>query len=521
MSSKDEQVCVLQLIRMQVVGIVDSLSVQTVLIADDTMVDIEDVGYEKFGFTNAALVKLNKRRLLTDEIPVFSGDSLIPSMIKTGDLIFVCLFFLIYWTYLGAISIYIRTWGCSHNSSDSEYMAGLLKEAGYNITASKAEASLWILNSCTAKTPSEVHLENTIKEAQSLGKAVVVAGCVSQADPEAKFLANISVVGVKQIDQITDVVDQTLRGNCVKLLNRNRPHQKLSLPKMRRNRYIEVLAISSGCLNHCSYCKTKMARGNLVSFHLDELVEQARLAFSQGCREIWLTSEDLGAWGRDFDMVLPDLLEALVEVIPEGCMLRLGMTNPPYILDFLEEIAKILRHPRVYSFLHIPVQSGSDPVLIDMKREYSVADFCKVVDYMIENVPDVYIATDFICAFPTETEEDFNESMNLVKKYHFPSVFINQFFPRPGTPASKMRKVDSVEAKRRTAEMSAYFRSYSRYTADRIGRIEEVLVCERATDGVHYVGHNKSYEQILVPALDNTIMGKFVKVQFCEANLLR
>lgn len=77
------------------------------------------------------------------------------------------------------------------------------------------------------------------------------------------------------------------------------------------------------------------------------------------------------------------------------------------------------------------------------------------------------------------------------------------------------------KAKRRTAEMSAYFRSYSRYTADRIGRIEEVLVCERATDGVHYVGHNKSYEQILVPALDNTIMGKFVKVQFCEANLLR
>uniref|UniRef100_A0A915ESZ7 Radical SAM core domain-containing protein n=1 Tax=Ditylenchus dipsaci TaxID=166011 RepID=A0A915ESZ7_9BILA len=159
-------------------------------------------------------------------------------------------------------------------------------------------------------------------------------------------------------------VDETIKGNVVRLISQKRKGElPLNLPKMRRNEFIEILAINSGCLNHCTYCKTKMARGDLKSFRRRQL------------QELWLTSEDLGAWGRDIGHVLPDLLEALVQVIPEGCMMRLGMTNPPYILDYLEDIAKILNHPRVYSFLHIPIQSGSNAVLTDMKREYTTDSF--------------------------------------------------------------------------------------------------------------------------------------------------
>ena len=100
--------------------------------------------------------------------------------------------------------------------------------------------------------------------------------------------------------------------------------------------------------------------------------------------EVWLTSEDTGAYGKDIGVTIVDLLWQIVAIIPENCMLRIGMTNPPYILEHLEEMAKILNHPRVYSFLHIPVQSGSDAVLADMKREYCAADFCKIVDYLNE-----------------------------------------------------------------------------------------------------------------------------------------
>ncbi|KAL3084342.1 hypothetical protein niasHT_035168 [Heterodera trifolii] len=403
-------------------------------------------------------------------------------------------------------TVFLRTWGCSHNNSDSEYMAGLLVQAGYRMTADKALADIWVLNSCTVKTPSETQLANQIQEALSNSKRVVVSGCVSQASPNEPWLNGVSVIGVQQIHRVVYVVEETLKGNVVRLLSRrkaataNTPQIDLSMPKIRRNEFIEILAINNGCLNHCTYCKTKAARGDLRSFSLSSLVAQAHKALSvDGCRELWLTSEDLGAWGRDIGHTIVDLLRALVQVIPDGCMMRLGMTNPPYILDHLSEIAEILCHPRVYSFLHIPVQSGSDAVLGDMKREYGVAHFCQIMDYMLKNVPNVYIATDFICAFPTETDADFAESVQLVSKYQFPSVFINQFYPRPGTPAARLKKINTIEARRRTAEMTRCFHAYRRYTDERIGEEHFVLICERASDGRHLVGHNKCYEHILVP----------------------
>ncbi|VDL82939.1 unnamed protein product [Nippostrongylus brasiliensis] len=285
----------------------------------------------------------------------------------------------------GVTPIWVKTWGCSHNASDSEYMAGILAKAGYPIVAKAADAKLWVLNSCTVKTPSETQASNLLEEGKAQGKHVVMAGCVSQAAPDEPWLKDVSIVGVKQIDRIVEVVEETLKGNTVRLLSRKRPDAGLSLPKMRKNALVEVLAINTGCLNHCTYCKTKMARGDLKSYPLEDLVEQARTAFDRdGVKELWLTSEDLGAWGRDIGLVLPDLLNELVKVIPEGCMMRLGMTNPPYILDYLEEIAAVLNHPRVYSFLHIPVQSGSDAVLRDMKREYSSDHFRMIMDFMLK-----------------------------------------------------------------------------------------------------------------------------------------
>jgi threonylcarbamoyladenosine tRNA methylthiotransferase CDKAL1 len=179
----------------------------------------------------------------------------------------------------------------------------------------------------------------------------------------------------------------------------------------------------------------------------------------------------------------------------------------------------ILNHPRVYAFLHIPVQAGSNAVLNDMKREYTNEDFCKIVDYMKIHVPDIYIATDFICAFPTESEEDFEESLELVRKYEFPSLFINQFYPRPGTPAARLKKINTIEARRRTAEMTKLFHNYTRYTDDKIGQVHDVLICEKASDGIHFVGHNKYYEHILVPAHGNdSLLGKRVMCKITEVS---
>ncbi|XP_012162155.1 threonylcarbamoyladenosine tRNA methylthiotransferase [Ceratitis capitata] len=422
----------------------------------------------------------------------------------------------------GTQKVYVKTWGCAHNNSDSEYMAGQLAAYGYNLTNTKEEADLWLLNSCTVKNPSEDTFRNEIQSGMSNGKHVVVAGCVPQGAPKSNYLRGLSVIGVQQIDRVVEVVEETLKGHSVRLLQNKKEQGKrvagarLALPKVRKNPLIEIIPINTGCLNQCTYCKTKHARGDLVSYPPQEIVERAIQAFTEGCCEIWLTSEDTGAYGRDIGTSLPELLWQLVAVIPEHCMLRVGMTNPPYILEHLEEIAKVLNHPRVYAFLHVPVQSGSDSVLGDMKREYCRSDFEHVVDFLRSQVPGITIATDIICGFPTETEEDFEETMVMCAKYRFPSLFINQFFPRPGTPAAKMQRIPANLVKKRTKRLTDLFNSYSPYEG-RKGEQYTVLVTEISHDKQHYVGHNKSYEQVLLPMRDN-LLGTAVRVRITDTS---
>ncbi|XP_036084898.1 threonylcarbamoyladenosine tRNA methylthiotransferase isoform X2 [Rousettus aegyptiacus] len=424
-------------------------------------------------------------------------------------------------TIPGIQKIWIRTWGCSHNNSDGEYMAGQLAAFGYKITENASEADLWLLNSCTVKNPAEDHFRNSIKKAQEENKKIVLAGCVPQAQPRQDYLKGLSVIGVQQIDRVVEVVEETIKGHSVRLLGQKKDNGKrlggarLDLPKIRKNPLIEIISINTGCLNACTYCKTKHARGNLASYPIDELVDRAKQSFQEGVCEIWLTSEDTGAYGRDIGTDLPTLLWKLVDVIPEGAMLRLGMTNPPYILEHLEEMAKILNHPRVYAFLHIPVQSASDTVLMEMKREYCVADFKRVADFLKEKVPGITIATDIICGFPGETDQDFQETVKLVEEYKFPSLFINQFYPRPGTPAAKMDQVPAQVKKQRTKDLSQVFHSYNPYD-HKIGERQQVLVTEESFDSKFYVAHNQFYEQVLVPK-NPIFMGKMVEVDIYES----
>ncbi|KDO84028.1 hypothetical protein CISIN_1g006836mg [Citrus sinensis] len=343
----------------------------------------------------------------------------------------------------GTETIYMKTFGCSHNQSDSEYMAGQLSAFGYALTDNSEEADIWLINTCTVKSPSQSAMDTLIAKCKSAKKPLVVAGCVPQGSRDLKELEGVSIVGVQQIDRVVEVVEETLKGHEVRLLHRKKL-PALDLPKVRRNKFVEILPINVGCLGACTYCKTKHARGHLGSYTVESLVGRVRTVIADGVKEVWLSSEDTGAYGRDIGVNLPILLNAIVaELPPDGStMLRIGMTNPPFILEHLKEIAEVLRHPCVYSFLHVPVQSGSDAVLSAMNREYTLSDFRTVVDTLIELVPGMQIATDIICGFPGETDEDFNQTVNLIKEYKFPQVHISQFYPRPGI---QFLNLDSTE----------------------------------------------------------------------------
>jgi len=162
------------------------------------------------------------------------------------------------------------------------------------------------------------------------------------------------VIGVTQIDRVVEVVEEALKGHNVKLLAK-KELPILDLPKIRKNQFVEIIPLSTGCLGSCTYCKTRHARGKLGSYDPNAIVERVKQAIAEGVLEIWLTSEDTGAYGRDIGTSLPVLLKSIIAVMPPPTMLRVGMTNPPYILEHLDAMGDILNHPRVYSFLHVPV----------------------------------------------------------------------------------------------------------------------------------------------------------------------
>ena len=182
------------------------------------------------------------------------------------------------------------------------------------------------------------------------------------------------MIGVTQIDRIVEVVEETLKGNKVRLLAK-KELPSLDLPKIRRNEMVEIIPINTGCLGSCTYCKTKHARGKLGSYTPEAIVRSAMKACKEGVKEIWITSEDTGAYGRDINTDLPSLIMDILKDLPNDVMIRIGMTNPPYIMEHLDKIVKILNHPNVYAFLHLPVQAGSNSVLDKMNREYKIEDF--------------------------------------------------------------------------------------------------------------------------------------------------
>jgi len=286
--------------------------------------------------------------------------------------------------------------------------------------------------------------------------------------------------------------------------------------KLEKNPLIEIIPINTGCLNNCTYCKTKFARGNLNSYPVEELSNRVKSVVEEGIKEIWITSEDTGTYGRDIDTNLPTLMWKMIESLPEDTMLRLGMTNPPYIMEYIDEMAKILNHPRIYSFLHIPVQSGCSRILDSMKRKYTRDDFEFLVDKLMQKVPNIHIATDIICGFPTETDEEFEETLSLVSKYKFITLNISQFYPRPGTPAANMPQINTKIKKERSRKITELFESYQPYEKF-IGNIYEVLCTDTSYQENYFVAHNKYYHQVLVP-MKEEYMGKMLTVKITSAD---
>jgi MiaB-like tRNA modifying enzyme len=215
-----------------------------------------------------------------------------------------------------------------------------------------------------------------------------------------------------------------------------------------------ILPIAQGCRGRCSYCITKIARGELSSYDESMLVGSFRDFVSSGSREVLLTAQDTASYGADNGTDLPSLVRRCLET-PGEYRVRIGMMNPDALKRCWEGLVSTFDDERMYRFLHIPVQSGSDAVLRAMRRKYTVGEFMELVDDLRSACPDVSIATDVICGFPGETDDDHAATMDLVRRLRADTVNITRFSPRPGTDAWSMPQVHGRIANERSKEMTA------------------------------------------------------------------
>jgi len=414
----------------------------------------------------------------------------------------------------GAQRVHVKTYGCQHNQSDSEYMMGQLRDYGYTLVDSVEECDICVVNSCTVKNPSESRGLNTISQAREAGKAAVLAGCIPSGDKKlcnSSYLDGVSMLDVSQLDRIVEVVEESIKGHTVKLLEKRHTPLSLSLPKIRRDKLTEIIPINAGCFGNCTYCKTKFARGNVVSQPIASIIAHAKQVASEGVRMIELASEDMGAYGIDIGTNIVELLLQLSDSLPEGVMVRTGMTNPPYIMQHIDGIIEALKRPNIFTLMHIPVQSGSDNVLRVMKREYTVAEFSFLVDRLREAIPDIYLITDIICGFPAESEEDWEATMALVQKYRFHGIYSSKFFGRPGTPAARMKQHKASVCNDRYKQMSEFAASWNRNEG--VGDREE-RVWFLGTDAGHRqtIGRTKAFTKVVVERNDE-LLGRSAQVR--------
>lgn len=411
--------------------------------------------------------------------------------------------------------IHIITFGCTLNQADSEIMAGILKASNFVLVDTLKESDLVIINSCTVKLPTINNFKRTLDEVKSMGKKIVIAGCIPQANQEMDDLYVYPLIGTDQIYNIVDVIENAFNGISVHALSPEKV-DKLSHPFIRKNNIIELIPICKGCLGNCSYCQTKLARGELFSYNEDLILNRVNNAVKAGVREIWLTAQDTGAYGKDIKTNLVKLLRRIISVKGEF-KVRLGMLNPEHLEEIFPELMEIYKSDKMFKFIHIPVQSGSDETLKQMHRNYTSTEFFSLVSKIRSIHPDMTIATDVICGFPTETEDDFNETLKLIKSTCPDIVNISRFWPRPGTKAAKLKQLTGDIIKDRSTRMTFLFNNISRINNEKWwGWVGEVIIDTPGEIKDTFQGHNYAYKTVVVESKQNLI-GRKVKVRVKKA----
>ena len=415
--------------------------------------------------------------------------------------------------------VYIHTWGCQLNEHKSEGIAGVLQRAGYHVVDKLEEAEVIIFNTCTVREKAVEKVLGKIGEVHRLraqGREVLlgIGGCLPQAEKgrllsrsgQIDFLFGTSDFDIRRLPELIAAARRR-RG----LVEVGEPAGLDHLPTLRRSSITAYVTITEGCDHFCSYCIVPYTRGRLRSRPPEEIVREVEELVAQGYKEVTLLGQNVNAYGADL-FGEGQFAELLRRVAATGIpRIRFTSSHPQDMTsEILEAIAEL---PNVCEQIHMAAQSGSDRVLRDMRRPYTKAQFLEKVEEARRLIPDANITTDLIVGYPTETEEDFQETVDLVERARFGSAFIFKFSPRRGTVAATKYGdpiPDGVKRRRHQELLELQKRISGEESRKFIGRTVEVLVDHRS-NGWWY-GRSRDHRTVVFTDNGN-LLGEFVRVK--------
>ena len=389
--------------------------------------------------------------------------------------------------------------GCAANFGDGEKIARIFAN-DYRIvfgmpkeTTSDAEkTAAFVLNVCTVK--GNAGALKLLREAMSTA-------------PDAKFF--ITGCAPKDFrEEVAKITDKVVFTSLKELLASDcRAPTSTSLSELkarndiplRESSLVGIVNIEEGCLDACAYCSTRLVKGRLHSYPVADIIQQVKSLVNDGCVEIQLTGQDCGCYGFDTGTNLAELVQQILNEVPGDYKMRLGMGNPRHMLRYTDALLKCFEDERVYKFIHLPVQSGSEAILKAMNRKHSAQDYVDLAE-AFNRIPLFTLSTDLIVGFPGESERDFQDTLEILEKTRPTVCNITRFVPRPNTPAFNMQGAvpDGIKHERSAALAEAFQKIAAENNARWIGTTETVVVEKPGYRKGTYIARNAAYRPVAI-----------------------
>ncbi len=421
--------------------------------------------------------------------------------------------------------LFIETLGCAMNVRDSEHMiAELNQKESYELTTNADDADLIIINTCSVreKPVSKLFSElGQFKKVRKSGAKIGVAGCTAshlgediiKRAPYVDF-----VIGARNVSKITEVIDKK---HSIEI-DTSYDESTYMFGEFRSNSLKAMVNISIGCDKQCSFCIVPITRGEEISIPSNLIVQEVKKAVDSGAKEVTLLGQNVNNYGRRFsssDSGAKNFTELLREVSKIDGLERIRFSSPhPLHMDneFLEEFAS---NPKICKQIHVPLQSGSTRLLKEMKRGYTKEWFLDRCEKIKKLVPNVAISTDIIVGFPGESEEDFEDTLDVLERVRFDALFSFKYSARPHTAAAEyIEQVDAAVASKRLQKLQARHKEIQKEIMDaQIGSSVEVLFEELKSDG-KVAGRSDEGRLIMVDGSEE-LLDKILNVKIIKANI--